>query len=152
MQHYNQPAVGDAVSELISAGLLSRESLWLQTKFTSLDGQDLTQSLPYDAHAPLEVQVKQSLETSLRELKTDYIDSLVMHSPMRTLEATMQVWRVFEEFVRSGTVRHLGISNLYTPAALDAVVRLADVKPSFLYASSSLSSLVRAFSPLSSAL
>lgn len=139
MQHYNQPAVGEAVSELISAGLVSRGSLWLQTKFTSLDGQDLSQPLPYDANAPLDVQVKQSLESSLRELQTDYIDSLVMHSPMRTLEATMDVWRVFEDLVRSGRVRHLGISNLYTPAALDAVIRLADIKPSFLYASFSFS-------------
>ena len=37
---------------------IDRESLWLQTKFTSLDGQDMSQPLPYDKNAPLDTQVR----------------------------------------------------------------------------------------------
>jgi len=36
------------------------------------------------------VQVRQSFATSLRNLGTDYIDSLVMHSPMRTHQQSME--------------------------------------------------------------
>lgn len=42
---------------LLQAHGIPRTSLFLQTKFTSLDGQDRRQPLPYDARAPLAEQV-----------------------------------------------------------------------------------------------
>ena len=51
--------------------------------------------MPYDPKTDLVTQVKKSLEVSLANLKTTYIDSLVMHSPMRTFDKTMEVWKVF---------------------------------------------------------
>jgi aryl-alcohol dehydrogenase-like predicted oxidoreductase len=36
------------------------------------------------------VQVRQSFATSLVNLGTDYVDSLVLHSPLRTHEQSMQ--------------------------------------------------------------
>lgn len=41
------------------------------------------------APGPFTAQVRQSLATSLRNLGTDYLDSLVLHSPMRTHEQSM---------------------------------------------------------------
>lgn len=38
---------------------------------------------------PLLLQVRQSLASSLHNLGTDYIDSLVLHSPMRTHDQSM---------------------------------------------------------------
>ena len=55
-----------------------------------------------------------------------------MHSPMRTLEATLQVWRVFEQFVSEGKVKHIGLSNCYDPRFFDAVIQQATIKPSFM--------------------
>jgi diketogulonate reductase-like aldo/keto reductase len=58
-----------------------------------------------------------------------HADSLVLHSPLDTFEATMEVWRVFEAIWRSGRVRFLGISN----TDLRTLTRLyeeASVKPS----------------------
>lgn len=53
------------------------------------------------------VQVRQSFATSLKELKTEYLDSLVLHSPMQTREETAVVWKEFEKLVESGQVsRH----------------------------------------------
>jgi aryl-alcohol dehydrogenase-like predicted oxidoreductase len=60
----------------------------VQTKFTSLDGQDLTKPIPYDAKAKVEDQVDQSVAASLEQLGVDYIDCLVMHSPMRTKDVS----------------------------------------------------------------
>uniref|UniRef100_A0A915CSS7 NADP-dependent oxidoreductase domain-containing protein n=1 Tax=Ditylenchus dipsaci TaxID=166011 RepID=A0A915CSS7_9BILA len=80
-KHYNEELVGQAVATLQQKHGLKRQDLFLQTKFTSLNGQD-PHKIPYDKNAPLVEQVKQSFATSLINLQTDYLDSLVMHSPM----------------------------------------------------------------------
>jgi len=64
-------------------------------------------------HAPLEYQVRQSIEASLKNLGTEYIDSFVLHSPMKSHEETMRVWKVLEEKVDDGLIRELGVSNCY---------------------------------------
>lgn len=79
-------------------------------------------------------QVKQSLATALRELDIGYLDSLVMHSPMRTFADTMAVWRQFEAFVDEGSVRQLGISNLYHVRSCQRLVDEARIKPAVLCA------------------
>src|SRR5262245_11191443 len=77
-KHYVEPQVGDALKALQAEGF-SRDSLWVQTKFTPLNGQD--HRVPYDPQAPLEAQVRQSFESSLRNLSTDYVDSYLLHGP-----------------------------------------------------------------------
>src|SRR4029077_17403690 len=67
-RHYSEALVGEALAALASEGI-SRDSLFLQTKFTSLNGQD--ERVPYDPKADLTTQVKQSFESSLQHLKTD---------------------------------------------------------------------------------
>ena len=110
---------------------LSRGDLFLQTKFTSISGQDKL-NIPYDINASLEDQVKQSLEKSLENLQTSYIDRLVLHSPMNTYEDTMLVWRIFESFVNAGKVRSLGISNCYDLRLFERIYNAAKVKPTAL--------------------
>src|SRR5687767_8148265 len=68
-RHYNEPLVGEALEELKKSGI-EREALFLQTKFTSLGGQDPNQT-PYDKNAPLEKQVAQSFEVSQKNLRTN---------------------------------------------------------------------------------
>jgi diketogulonate reductase-like aldo/keto reductase len=51
---------------------------------------------------------------------------------MRTFEDTLTVWRVFEEFVRDGYVRSIGISNTYDLHILRQLYSMSDIKPSFL--------------------
>jgi diketogulonate reductase-like aldo/keto reductase len=84
---------------------IPRSLLFIQTKFTSLDGQDTTKPLPYDPDAPIAEQVRQSVATSLRELGTTWIDSMIMHSPLGTVEETLEAWRAFEVAVDEGKVR-----------------------------------------------
>ena len=110
---------------------LERSDIFLQTKYTSVNGQD-PNNIPYDKTASLEEQVKQSLEKSLQNLQTDYIDSLVLHSPMKTMDETLRVWKVFESFVANGTVRQLGISNMYDYRAFETLYEGVTIKPSIL--------------------
>jgi len=130
-KHYNEPGVGDGWKAAASELGLNREDLFLQTKFTSYDGQD-PNNLPYDAAAPIEEQVRTSLAVSLKNLHTEYLDSWVMHSPMETVEETMIVWRVMESFVDQGVVHKLGMSNCYDFNKFKAIYEQARIKPSVL--------------------
>jgi len=130
-KHYNEGLVGKAIEQVLGEGWLKREDLFLQTKYTPLGGQDPTK-LPYDATAALEEQVQQSLSASLRNLKTTYLDSLVIHSPLPTIEETLRVWKTMEGFVDAGQVRYLGISNCYDLHTLEALYDAARIKPSFV--------------------
>lgn len=104
--------VGNALAIVQVQDGISRDELWIQTKFTPFTGQD-PNNCPYDAAAPLEEQVEQSIAKSLSNLKTSRIDSLVLHSPLQRLEDTITVWRKFEQAVDNGVVNQLGISNCH---------------------------------------
>src|ERR1700679_1147712 len=54
-RHYHEAAVGRAIAASCASGQLSRDDLFLQTKFTFRAGQD--HRLPYDPKAPIPVQV-----------------------------------------------------------------------------------------------
>src|SRR6202162_2380033 len=83
-RHYFEEGVGQGLAAAYSEGLLTRAELFLQTKFTYQRGQD--HRLPYDPEAPLAVQVAQSMSSSLDHLRTDYVDSYVLHGPSSSNE------------------------------------------------------------------
>uniref|UniRef100_A0A7S4RR86 NADP-dependent oxidoreductase domain-containing protein n=1 Tax=Alexandrium monilatum TaxID=311494 RepID=A0A7S4RR86_9DINO len=130
-KHYREDLVGVALERLAREDSIPREALWLQTKFTPMGGQD-PNSVPYNPRAPLEAQVEQSIARSLENLRTSRIDSLVLHSPMPTLDQTLRVWRVFERAVEAGTVGQLGISNCYDLDTFQSLYEAAAVKPRVL--------------------
>jgi diketogulonate reductase-like aldo/keto reductase len=131
-KHYNEAGVGEALTYVIQKGIVNRKDIFLQTKFTSMDGQDQSQPLPYDPHAELSLQVEQSFASSLRNLQTDYIDCLLLHSPMHTHEKTMIVWRSMERLFDSGKVHRLGISNMYSATAFAQLYADARIPPSVI--------------------
>lgn len=126
--HYQEALVGDALLNLKEKGI-SRESLFLQTKFTSTGGQD--HRTPYDASADLTTQVKQSFESSLKHLHTDYLDSYVLHGPYQRngLGAKdWEVWGEIEQHYSEGKTKIIGISNV-TAEQLDQLCGKAKTKP-----------------------
>lgn len=126
--HYAEALVGEALQQLWKRGV-KRESLVLQTKFTSPSGQD--HRLPYDPAAPPAAQVAQSFESSLGHLHTDYLDSYVLHGPhsRRGLTpADWEEWGAFEALHRAGKTRRIGVSNV-NPGQLAELCAKASVKP-----------------------
>lgn len=123
-KHYAEPLVGDA---LMLSGI-KREELFVQTKFTPLEGQD-PNTVPYDKNASLAEQVAQSFEVSKKNLKTSYIDSLLLHSPLFPFSHLLEVWQAMETVYRRGEVLKLGISNCYDLAVLKRLYQEADIKP-----------------------
>jgi diketogulonate reductase-like aldo/keto reductase len=130
-KHYFEPGVGDALQGMYNDGIVKREEIFLQTKFTSLNGQD-PKNIPYDPAASLDNQVRQSFAASCKNLHTDYLDSLVLHSPMKLYEETLLVWRTMEELFDMGAVLQLGISNTYDLSTLERLYNDAKVKPTVL--------------------
>lgn len=130
-KHYYEKGVGDALAKLYEDGIVTRNDIFLQTKFTPINGQD-PNDIPYDKNAPLEEQVLQSFEKSKENLRTDYLNSLVLHSPMSSIAKTLTVWKVFEQIHATGGVQHLGISNCYDLDTLEKLYENANVKPSYL--------------------
>ena len=130
-KHYNEPAVGAALEELQSRHNIPRAALYVQTKYTPLSGQDVA-SVPYDASAPLRQQVEQSVAASLKNLKSAYVDCLLLHSPLPKHADMMEAWRAMEAAVAGGSVRALGISNCYALPTLQKLWTEAVVKPRVL--------------------
>lgn len=129
-KHYDEAGVGAGVAECVARGI-TRESLYLQTKFTPLSGQD-PERVPYARQANLATQIRQSCERSLENLRTSYLDGLLLHSPLPAPAQTLEAWSVLEELVRSGVVRSIGISNCYAPELFRALCEKTVVKPSVL--------------------
>jgi diketogulonate reductase-like aldo/keto reductase len=110
--HYDEARVGEALLALMKQGI-TRDKLFLQTKFTSVNGQD--HRLPYDARASITTQVQQSFASSLAHLHTDYLDSYVLHGPYsrRGLGAEdWEVWAAIESLYDAGKTKMIGISNV----------------------------------------
>jgi diketogulonate reductase-like aldo/keto reductase len=128
-KHYDEAGVGAGVAACLGAAL-SRADLYLQTKFTPLSGQDPAR-VPYDASAPLPLQVTQSCAASLENLQTPYLDCLVLHSPLANAQLTLEAWRAMESLVAAGTVLNLGISNCRA-GQLAALCAAARVKPTIV--------------------
>ena len=126
-KHYDEPLVGAALQRLKDHGI-ERETLFLQTKFTPLSGQDPKQ-LPYDKNSPMESQVVQSFETSKKNLQTHYVDSLILHSPVAPHALMMKVWDAMETIQKTGGARQLGISNCYDTEVMRQLYADASVKP-----------------------
>jgi diketogulonate reductase-like aldo/keto reductase len=126
--HYQEALAGEALQALEKKGI-HRDTLFLQTKFTPLDGQG--GHAPYDASADLTTQVRQSFDSSLTHLHTEYVDSYVLHGPYsrRGLgQSDWKVWGAMEVIYQSGKAKMIGISNV----AADQLAQLcqhANVKP-----------------------
>ncbi len=126
--HYNEAQVGDALRSLAAKGV-TRDKLFLQTKFTPVNGQD--HRTPYDASADLTTQVAQSFDSSLEHLRTDYIDSYVLHGPHSRwglLEADWEVWAAIEALYHTGRIKVIGVSNV-NALQLKELCDKASVKP-----------------------
>jgi diketogulonate reductase-like aldo/keto reductase len=112
-RHYFEEGVGQGLSAAYREGVVTREDLFLQTKFTYRPGQD--HRLPYDPAARLSVQVAQSIASSLEHLGTDYVDSYVLHGPSSNYDwtdADSEVWEAMRKERDAGRTRILGVSNV----------------------------------------
>jgi diketogulonate reductase-like aldo/keto reductase len=112
-RHYFEAGVGQGLAAAYRSGLVTRDDLFLQTKFTYQPGQD--HRLPYDPTATPSTQVAQSMASSLDHLGTSYVDSYVLHGPSSNhdwTDADAEVWEAMRKERDAGRTRLLGVSNV----------------------------------------
>ncbi len=129
-KHYHEAGVGQALAAAYPT--IPRQTLFLQSKFTFVDGQD--QRLPYDPKADIAVQVQQSFASSLAHLGTTYLDSYVLHGPSRRNglgPMDWEAWGAMEAIAASGQAKALGISNV-SLAQLEELIGKAKVVPAYV--------------------
>jgi diketogulonate reductase-like aldo/keto reductase len=131
-KHYFEAAVGQGLAAAYGAGIVTRNDLFLQTKFTYQEGQD--HRLPYDPAATLSVQVAQSMASSLEHLGTDHVDSFVLHGPASHSHWTTKDFETWQAMIRerdAGRTRLLGVSNI-SLAQLQQMARAHAEPPAFV--------------------
>lgn len=69
-----------------------------------------------------------ALEQSFKDLGGDCIDLVLIHFPIRGEGHIKAAWQTMEEFVYSGKVRSIGISN-FGPEHIDELLSYARIKP-----------------------
>jgi len=103
----NEEGVGNAI---VNCGL-PREELFITTKIWIRNNG-------YE-------KAKASIEESLRKLKTDYIDLMLIHQPFGDCYGT---YRAMEEAYKAGKLRAIGVSNFYPDRFID-LTSFVEVKP-----------------------
>ncbi|KAF2279073.1 aldo-keto reductase-like protein [Westerdykella ornata] len=138
-RHYQEEEVGRGIRAWLSkrgdgGGVRERGDIYVQTKYTTPAGQDLN-NMPYDPSEPLETQIRTSVASSLRNLRpqedsdeNSYLDCVLLHSPLPTINQTIQAWKILETYVPD-RIRALGISNVTLPV-LQAIQESSTIKPS----------------------
>lgn len=70
-------------------------------------------------------QVKENVKGSLRRMRLDYLDLMLIHWPMGN---DSDIWQAFEDLVKEGYLRSIGVSNFY-PKTYEALVKNATIIP-----------------------
>ncbi|MDM8324326.1 aldo/keto reductase [Bacteroides gallinaceum] len=105
--YFNEEGVGNAISK----SDIVRQDIFLVTKvWISNAGEE---------------RASASIDESLRKLKTDYIDLLLIHQAYGDVFGS---WRAMEKAYRAGKVRAIGVSNFQAGRFFD-FAHYVDIKP-----------------------
>jgi predicted oxidoreductase len=99
---------------------VKRSDIWLQSKCGIRFAGDGGTGTPHRFDFSYE-HIVRSAEQILRRLRTDYLDSLLLHRPDPLVEPD-EVARAFDDLATSGKVRHFGVSN-HTSAQIELLAR-----------------------------
>lgn len=106
----NESEVGQGI---INSGV-ARKEIFLTTKIappTMRKGEDA---------------VKESIDESLKKLKTPYIDLMLIHWPVK--DCVRFTWEIMESYVKAGKIRSIGVSN-FNPHHLEELLSYAEIRP-----------------------
>lgn len=114
-----ETGLGIALSRLNNETNLKREDVFIQTKISQdsahgdepLEGVWFNKLSKYQNRHTIEEVVRDKVNISLRELQTDYLDSLLIHFPFP--EYYEDIWETMIGLKKEGIVRYIGVSNFH---------------------------------------
>ena len=109
----NEVGVGRGLQRAIDDGIVTRKEVFLTSKIYGGN---------YERAGGI-------IDSALSDLNVDYIDLLLIHQPGSDDEG---VYKAMEEAVEAGKLRSIGISNYYTPEAVDEVLAFAEIVPAVI--------------------
>lgn len=127
----NEKEVGNAISECINEGIITRKDLWITSKLWN------------DAHA--RADVVPALHQTLNDLQADYLDLYLIHWPVALQKGAqfplsgsdfvsltklplIDTWKGMEECAQLGLTRHIGVSN-FGIKALQNILSACQIAP-----------------------
>jgi len=132
-RYRNEEMVGVALQEVIEAGKVRREDMFITTKLWNTN------------HRP--ERVEPAFEASCRRLQVDYIDCYLIHTPFAFKPGDdqdprdehgrviydagvtlIETWRALERLVDEGRCKSIGLSDI-TLERLQEIVAVARIKP-----------------------
>ncbi|EXJ22929.1 oxidoreductase of aldo/keto reductase family, subgroup 1 [Alkalibacterium sp. AK22] len=113
ISYRNEAGVGETVSK---SGI-DRSAFYLTTKIPA-DNQYIKDK----------DTVRHTLEQSLKNLQTDYIDLYLIHKPIEDEDKLKLTWEVLEEYVGKGKIKSIGVSN-FSIEDLKKLDQYATIKP-----------------------
>jgi diketogulonate reductase-like aldo/keto reductase len=115
--YYNEASVGRAVGD---SGI-PREEIYVTSKLPA-EAKDYNKAL-------------EEFETTMSEIGLDYLDLYLIHAPWPwdeigkdCREENRQIWKAMEEFLASGRVKAIGVSN-FAHDDLDSLLPACQTKP-----------------------
>lgn len=94
--YFNEEEVGNAIEKAINEGLVKREELFITSKVW-------IDNYGYD-------KCKKSVLESMRKLKVDYLDLMLLHQPFADYYGA---YRALEDLYEEGKLKAIGVSNFY---------------------------------------
>ena len=132
-RYRNEQAVGDAMQEVFKAGTIQRKDVFVTTKLWN------------NNHRP--ERVKPAFEASRQQLRLDYVDCYLVHTPFAFQPGDEQdprdergqviydpgvtlveTWQALERLVDEGQCKAIGLSNVNLEK-LQEIVEAAQIKP-----------------------
>lgn len=127
----NEAEIGEAILECIQNGIVKREELWITSKLWN------------DAHKAKDV--KEGLQSTLKDLGLEYLDLYLMHWPVAFKSGVEfpensdgylplsevpieETWKAMQELQKEGHVRHIGTSN-FSQKKLQQLIDVGGQKP-----------------------
>lgn len=110
--YFNEEEVGNAIEKAINEGLVKREELFITTKVW-------IDNYGYE-------KCKKSVLESIRKLKVDYIDLMLLHQPFADYYGA---YRALEDLYKEGKLKAIGVSNFYPDRLSDICLFEREIIP-----------------------
>ena len=132
--HINHNETGVGIGWKASG--VPRHELFLQTCFLPFSHKEFKkQANDPESLQTIEEQVRFSVEASLKNLKTNYIDALVFHNFRATLWDVNEIhkaWKVLEDYVEKGIIHNLGLTSVHDAQWFETFYNNTTIKPTIV--------------------